>query len=169
MNSTALSTSKTPPAFTAILALPCCRLGVSNNAASELIALVFLPPDTPILAPTSAHDLIASVECHLAAWLKDPLHTFELPLASCGTLFQQRTWQAISRIPHGEIRTYGELSAEIGGMPRAVGQACGANPFPIVVPCHRVVAKTGLGGFANARDGWLLETKRWLLKHEGVL
>jgi methylated-DNA-[protein]-cysteine S-methyltransferase len=142
---------------------------VRTNASHELTALVFLPPDTPVLAATFAHDLIASIENNLSAWQENSRHTFGLPLANCGTPFQQRTWQAISRIPHGEIRTYGELSTEIGGMPRAVGQACGANPFPILVPCHRVVAKTGIGGFANARDGWLLETKRWLLKHEGVL
>lgn len=94
---------------------------------------------------------------------------FGFPSLNRGTPFQQRVWRAISEIPAGEIRTYGELSANIGGTARAVGQACGANPFPIVVPCHRVVAKTGIGGFANARDGWLLETKRWLLRHEGVL
>ncbi|MDB5888682.1 MAG: cysteine methyltransferase [Rhodocyclales bacterium] len=155
--------------FTAILSLPCCRLGVRSNAAGFLTALVFLPPDTPILRSTIAPDTINSIERALAAWLDNPGFVFELPLARSGTPFQQRTWQAISRIPTGEIRTYGELSADIGGTPRAVGQACGANPFPIIVPCHRVVAKSGLGGFANARDGWLLETKRWLLKHEGVL
>ena len=140
-----------------------------TDTASHFTALVFLPPDTPLLAATAAHDLIELFEQSLDNWLENPGYAFELPLAKCGTVFQRHIWQAISRIPLGEIRTYGELSAEIGGMPRAVGQACGANPFPIVVPCHRVVAKTGLGGFANARDGWLLETKRWLLKHEGVL
>ncbi|MEC5386180.1 methylated-DNA--[protein]-cysteine S-methyltransferase [Uliginosibacterium sp. H3] len=94
---------------------------------------------------------------------------FDFPNMNRGTPFQRRVWKAIAEIPAGEIRTYGELSASVGGTARAVGQACGANPFPVVVPCHRVVAKTGIGGFANARDGWLLDTKRWLLKHEGVL
>ncbi|HSD38895.1 MAG TPA: methylated-DNA--[protein]-cysteine S-methyltransferase [Rhodocyclaceae bacterium] len=101
--------------------------------------------------------------------MENPAQKFDFPVLNRGTPFQRRVWQAIAEIPAGEIRTYGELSASIGGTARAVGQACGANPFPIVVPCHRVVAKTGIGGFANARDGWLLETKRWLLKHEGVL
>jgi methylated-DNA-[protein]-cysteine S-methyltransferase len=136
----------------------------------NLNALVFLPPGTALRAPAAEYaTVVALLEQALARWLQQPSYLFELPLIRHGTAFQQRTWHAISRIPAGEVRTYGELSAEIGGTARAVGQACGANPFPIVVPCHRVVAKTGLGGFANASDGWLLETKRWLLRHEGVL
>jgi methylated-DNA-[protein]-cysteine S-methyltransferase len=134
-----------------------------------LDALVFLAPDTPLRKPATRIDLIQALEKSLARWLENPAEPFDLPLAVHGTPFQRRTWQAISAIPSGEIRTYGELSAEVGGTPRAIGQACGANPFPLVVPCHRVVAKTGIGGFANASDGWLLDTKRWLLKNEGVL
>jgi len=155
--------------FTAILPLPSCRLGVRINAAGNLDALVFLAPDTPLRKPATQIELIQSFEKSLTRWLENPAQPFDLPLAVHGTAFQRRTWQAISDIPSGEIRTYGELSAEVGGTPRAVGQACGANPFPLVVPCHRVVAKTGIGGFANASDGWLLDTKRWLLKNEGVL
>lgn len=136
----------------------------------QLSALVFLPPDLPTREPTRQYlDLIQSLDQALDLWRSNPAHVFELPLTICGTPFQRNTWRAISQIPAGEIRTYGDISAEIGGTPRAVGQACGANPFPIVIPCHRVVAKSGLGGFANTRDGWLLDTKRWLLKHEGVL
>ena len=63
----------------------------------------------------------------------------------------------------------GKLAADLGSAPRAVGQACGANPFPLIVPCHRVTSAAGLGGFANAREGWLLEVKRWLLAFEGAL
>ncbi|MDB5800200.1 MAG: methylated-DNA/protein-cysteine methyltransferase [Rhodocyclales bacterium] len=161
----------TPAAnYAAILPLPCCRLGISADAAMHLSALTFLAPDTPLMAATGAHvDLVKSVEQALMHWLTNPAYQFEFALAPQGTPFQRRTWQAIASIPFGEIRTYGELSREAGGTPRAIGQACGANPFPIIVPCHRVVAKTGLGGFANASDGWLLETKRWLLRHEGVL
>jgi len=155
--------------FAAILPLPPCRLGIRTDAAGNLDAVVFLPPDTPLRAFAGNDGPVKSLEHALASWLENPALKFDLPLANHGTPFQRRIWQAISEIPTGEIRTYGELSAEIGGTARAVGQACGANPFPIIVPCHRVVAKTGIGGFANARDGWLLETKRWLLKHEGVL
>jgi len=69
-------------------------------------------------------------------------------------------------IPRGRTRTYGELAAELGGEARAVGQACGDNRLPIVIPCHRVVAADGIGGLGHATGGYLLEAKRWLLMHE---
>ena len=69
-------------------------------------------------------------------------------------------------IPRGRTRTYGDIAAELGGEARAVGQACGDNCLPVVIPCHRVVAADGIGGFAHATSGYLLEAKRWLLMHE---
>ncbi|MEW7983107.1 MAG: methylated-DNA--[protein]-cysteine S-methyltransferase [gamma proteobacterium symbiont of Phacoides pectinatus] len=88
-------------------------------------------------------------------------------MAAGGTPFQQRVWGALRRIPAGEARTYGELARALGSSPRAVGGACRANPIPLLVPCHRVVARGGLGGFAGARGGRALEIKRWLLEQEG--
>jgi methylated-DNA-[protein]-cysteine S-methyltransferase len=155
--------------FAAILPLPCCRLGIRTDAGGNLDSIYFLPPTTPLREFEGSAGPVKALEYALNQWLENPGLKFDFPVMNRGTSFQQRVWRAISEIPAGEIRTYGELSANIGGTARAVGQACGANPFPIVVPCHRVVAKTGIGGFANARDGWLLDTKRWLLKHEGVL
>lgn len=72
---------------------------------------------------------------------------------SGGTAFQKKVWDALKKIPYGQIRTYGEIAAAIGhpGAARAVGLACGANPLPIFIPCHRVVSKNSLGGF---RSGW---------------
>jgi methylated-DNA-[protein]-cysteine S-methyltransferase len=93
---------------------------------------------------------------------------FDLPLALQGTLFQRRLWAELIRIPFGQTRTYGEIARLLGSSPRAVGQACRANPCPIVVPCHRVVAIKGLGGFAGDTSGRKLAVKRWLLDHEGV-
>ena len=82
-------------------------------------------------------------------------------------MFQRKVWDALMRIPCGTVKTYGSLAREIGGVARAVGQACGSNPYPVVVPCHRVVATGGgLGGFARERGGFLLDVKRWLLTHE---
>jgi methylated-DNA-[protein]-cysteine S-methyltransferase len=75
----------------------------------------------------------------LRAWLKDPGFEFGLPLAPAGTHFQRRVWERISAIPRGRTLTYGEVATAIRSGPRAVGNACGANPYPIVVPCHRVV------------------------------
>jgi methylated-DNA-[protein]-cysteine S-methyltransferase len=67
------------------------------------------------------------------------------------------------------VHTYGALAAALQSSARAVGGACGANPYPVVVPCHRVIASDGgLGGFARQRGGFLLEVKRWLLQHEGI-
>ncbi|RDS98677.1 methylated-DNA--[protein]-cysteine S-methyltransferase, partial [Burkholderia contaminans] len=83
--------------------------------------------------------------------------------------FQHRVWDVISDIPPGTVLTYGQVAKRIGSAPRAVGQACGANYFPLVIPCHRVVAAGGLGGFANHDDnGYYQKVKRWLLAHEGV-
>lgn len=83
------------------------------------------------------------------------------PLASAKTLFQQHLRKALLAIPFGETRTYGELAKTLASGARAVGQALGANPMPIIVPCHRIVAKNGLGGFACG-----LNWKRRLLAHE---
>jgi methylated-DNA-[protein]-cysteine S-methyltransferase len=76
-------------------------------------------------------------------------------------------WALLRAIPVGQTRTYGEVARELGSAARAVGQACRANPCPIVVPCHRVVGRHGLGGFAGDHQGSRLAIKRWLLHHEG--
>lgn len=90
---------------------------------------------------------------------------FALPLAPHGTAFQQKVWTAMAAIPYGQTRTYGQLAGLLGTAPRAVGGACGRNPLPIIVPCHRVLAAQGrLGGYSGL-DG--LESKRFLLTLEG--
>ena len=105
----------------------------------------------------------------LNAYFEGRCFVFDLPLALAGTPFQQRVWAALQAIPPGQTRTYGELARELGSAPRAIGQACRANPCPIVVPCHRVVARQGLGGFAGDTSGRRLAAKRWLLEHEGAI
>jgi methylated-DNA-[protein]-cysteine S-methyltransferase len=102
----------------------------------------------------------------LERYRDDPDAGFDLPLLVEGTDFQKRVWDAMCAIPRGRTRTYGELARELGGEARAVGQACGDNRLPIVIPCHRVVAAAGIGGFGHATGGYLLEAKRWLLMHE---
>lgn len=105
----------------------------------------------------------------LDAYFKDGSLTFDLKLESGGTAFQRRVWNALREIPPGRTVTYGDLSRQLGTSARAVGGACRANPCPIVVPCHRVVATNGLGGFAGDTSGRKLDVKRWLLRHEGAL
>ncbi|ENO89737.1 methylated-DNA--[protein]-cysteine S-methyltransferase [Thauera linaloolentis] len=159
--------SATPAAsgFDAVIALPFGPFGI-RSAGGAVAELVFLPPDTALHAPANETARLAAEALH--GWIDDPERPFPLPLLECGTAFQRRVWAEISAIPTGQTRSYGELSARLGSAARAVGQACGANPYPLVVPCHRVTSSSGLGGFANASGGWLLDVKRWLLRHEGA-
>lgn len=103
----------------------------------------------------------------LKAYFAGELAVFDLPLAPPGSPFQHRVWTEMSRIPYGRTRTYGALARRVDGVARAVGQACGANPIPIIIPCHRVVAGGGrLGGFSGGRGA---ESKRALLSHENAV
>jgi len=152
-----------PSTYQAIVAAPGFTLGVQCSD-EEVTAIDFLEP-RPEQMPTSP--LAAEAVRQLKAYIADPDFVFGLPLRPAGTTFQRRVWAQIAAIPSGQTHTYGQLAKDIKNAPRAVGQACGANPYPIVVPCHRVVATGGgLGGFARERGGFLLEVKRWLLTHE---
>lgn len=149
--------------YAAIVSAPGFSLGIRCNE-DEITGIDFLEPRSEV-APKSL--LAKETVRQLRAWLKDAHFEFSLPLAPQGTPFQRRAWLAISAIPAGKTKQYGEIAAKIGSGPRAVGNACGANPYPVVVPCHRVVAANqGLGGFARSRGGFLLDVKRWLLAHE---
>lgn len=151
------------PSFSTVVPAPFGAVGVCSD---ELVirSIVFLPPGTAALGPRGA--LAERARSQILAYLDDPYCRFDLPLGISGTDFQRRVWAEISRIPPGELQRYGDLAHRLASAARAVGQACGANPYPLVVPCHRVISATGLGGFANASDGFLLETKRWLVAHE---
>ncbi|MGB9355248.1 MAG: methylated-DNA--[protein]-cysteine S-methyltransferase [Azonexus sp.] len=149
--------------YNAIVSAPGFSLGV-HCTDDEITAIDFLEP-RPAQAPTTP--LAAEAVRQLQAYLDDPAFEFSLPLRPSGTPFQRRVWTQIAAIPPGRTDTYGQLAKMLKNAPRAVGQACGANPFPLVVPCHRVVATGGgLGGFSRHGGGFLLDVKRWLLKHE---
>lgn len=92
--------------------------------------------------------------------------SWSVMLAERGTPFQRKVWHYLQSIPLGETRTYGEIASALNSSPRAVGNACRANPFLLIVPCHRAVKATGLGGFAGQIDGKAVEIKQWLLQHE---
>jgi methylated-DNA-[protein]-cysteine S-methyltransferase len=100
------------------------------------------------------------------AYWQDPAHIFDLLFVPHGTPFQLRVWHALMAIPAGQPTTYGALAKQLGTAARAVGQACGSNPLPILIPCHRVVAANGLGGFMHSAAGAPLDVKTWLLQHE---
>lgn len=91
-----------------------------------------------------------------------------IPVALKGTKFQKSVWEELRKIPLGETRTYGEIAKKLNSSPRAVGNACRKNPIPLIVPCHRVIAATGIGGFSGEVEGKQISIKRWLLNHEGV-
>ena len=152
------------PDYQAVIAAPGFRLGVRCDD-DEIHRIAFLPPGAEV-APRNA--LAAETVRQLVLYLADAEHLFGLPLRPSGTSFQRRVWQQIAAIPTHQTRAYGEIAKALHNAPRAVGQACGANPFAVVVPCHRVVATGGgLGGFARQNGGALLDIKRWLLAHEG--
>ena len=156
-------------AFQACVRTPFATLGVTTSD-THLTGIRFLAPTVPAKAPR--RDSLAHLACiQLQAYLEDPRRVFDLPLALAGTHHRLQVWEAMQRIGCGETRTYGELARELGSSARAVGGACGANPIPVVVPCHRVVAAgRSLGGFMGSRvEGFELGIKRWLLEHEGAL
>ncbi|MFZ6815523.1 methylated-DNA--[protein]-cysteine S-methyltransferase [Undibacterium sp. Rencai35W] len=153
--------------FSAIVHAPFGAIGIRTE--SQLVTeLVYLPPRFPDKAPVDKVAEKASKQ--IERYLAEPDYRFDLPLKQVGSVFQTKVWQTISSIPRGEILTYGQIAKHIKSAPRAVGQACGANWFPLVIPCHRVTAAGGLGGFAHHDDetGFHLGVKRWLLTHEGV-
>ncbi len=131
-----------------------------------LTGIEFLAPGTKPQLPRNA---FAKEVCEqLSAYFTHADFRFNLPLKLGGTEHQNKVWQAMRAIPRGQVRTYGDLAAQIASSPRAIGQACGNNPVAVVVPCHRVVGKAGLGGFMHHSGGYALDIKRWLLAHEGV-
>ena len=117
--------------------------------------------------PIAQHPSFKQITQEILAYLQQPHQAFSLPAQLSGSAFQQKVWLAILAIPLGQTRTYSELAAQLQSGPRAVANACGANRLPLLIPCHRVVAKNGLGGFMRGdKNG--LSIKRWLLTHEGL-
>lgn len=151
--------------WSAKLCAPFAVLGVRTDGAA-VTELAYLPPGERQQAP---QDRVAERALReLERYLADPQFRFTVPLAPGGTSFQRRAWDAIRAIPRGESRTYAEVARSVRSAPRAVGQACGANPIALIIPCHRVIASRGaVGGFMRAASCDPIAIKRWLLTHEG--
>ena len=140
-------------------------MNVAVRTRGEQVAEIrYLPRSAALVAPKNL--LAERAARQLERYREDPDTRFDLPLLIEGTPFQRRLWDALCEIPRGTTLTYGELARRLGGEARAVGQACGDNRLPVIIPCHRVVAANGIGGFAHSTSGYLLEAKRWLLAHE---
>ncbi len=145
---------------------PFAVLGICTDR-DWLTGIDYLPPDTSALVPQNT--LAKEVCRQLQEYLADSDYVFDLSLHIDGTPHQRRVWQSIQEIPSGATTSYAEIAKQLRSSPRAVGGACGANRIPLVIPCHRVIAKNGqLGGFMNATDGHPITIKRWLLHHEGA-
>jgi methylated-DNA-[protein]-cysteine S-methyltransferase len=117
-----------------------------------------------------AQDPIArKVVAQLSAYFHNARESFSVALELEGTEFQKAVWGQLRKIEPGEVRTYGDIARILNSSPRAVGNACRANPLPIIVPCHRVVSSQGIGGYGGKTSGSRLRQKRRLLSHEGVV
>jgi methylated-DNA-[protein]-cysteine S-methyltransferase len=155
-------------AFQACLRAPFATLGITTTE-THVTGIRFLAPSVPAMAPRK--NSLAYLACvQIQFYLENGRFEFDLPLRLSGTHHQLEVWEAMQRIPAGEMRTYGDLAHDIKSSARAVGGACGANPIPLVVPCHRVIAANrAIGGFMGQRgEGFELSIKRWLLEHEGA-
>ncbi|MBK1644106.1 cysteine methyltransferase [Thiocapsa imhoffii] len=150
----------------ALVETPCGPLGVVWDR--DLVTRIELDP-TPAFMQDATGPRPDWLLQPILNYFERPCARLELPVHVQGTAFQQRVWAELRQIPCGQTRTYGAIARQLGTSPRAVGQACRANPCPLVIPCHRVVAVSGLGGFAGDLHGRKLAMKRWLLKHEGVV
>lgn len=117
-------------------------------------------------AETTETALLCKARRQLEAYFAGELRVFDLPLAPAGTSFQRKVWTIMQAIDYGRTRSYGAIADELGTSARAIGGACGRNPIPVIIPCHRVLAANGgLGGYSGL-DG--IDTKAFLLRLEGV-
>jgi len=151
--------------YDAIISTPVGLIGVcTDGVAVTQIDLNLSPTAERKAGSRVGAETVDFLRCYFETgqWSADT------PLQLSGTEFQQRVWDSLLAIPPGDAVTYGELAVRLKSSARAVGQACRRNPSPIVVPCHRVVAASGLGGFAGATAGAMSDIKRWLLHHEGI-
>lgn len=132
----------------------------------QLMRIEFVDPQlkTSVNIPSLAKMAVQQI----SAYFSDRNRSFDLPLVEADTEFQQRVRAALLKIPAGSTRTYQQLAQQLKTSPRAIGNACRANRFPIVIPCHRIVAINGLGGFAGKLQGYQIDLKAALLNHEKV-
>jgi methylated-DNA-[protein]-cysteine S-methyltransferase len=151
--------------YDAVWCSPVGKLGISTDGHS-LLAIDYL--SNQYKPRTASSYLAKEVISQLKSYFSDPEFSFDLPLTPEGTDYQQRVWKRLRTIPAGKLTSYGRLADQLDTGARAIGNACRHNPISIVVPCHRVVAANGPGGYSGAREGATLQRKLWLLEHEGA-
>lgn len=152
----------------ALIRAPFGAVVIAEYQGQLAIELLDAMPSAQVhIAQQSTHPHVQVVCQQVMCYLQNATYPFYFSMPQYGTPFQQRVWQAIAKIPLGKTRTYGELARQVGSGARAVANACGANQMPLVIPCHRVVAQNGIGGFLRGKANGL-PIKQWLLEHEGV-
>ncbi|MGB5261835.1 MAG: methylated-DNA--[protein]-cysteine S-methyltransferase [Gammaproteobacteria bacterium] len=156
---------RVPNKYSLVLESPLGRLGIRLEHEA-VCRLDYLPASVPVKAARTRFE--RRIARAIERYFERPDVPFSLPLALSGTPFQQRVWSALQAIPHGETRTYAGLASQLGSGARAVGNACRRNPVSIVVPCHRVVAASGMGGYGGQTGDRAIWRKHWLLSHEGA-
>lgn len=149
--------------YDAVFASPVGKLGIEINE-EYLVGIHFVPDEVKTANPSSslAHVVIDQLE----QYFEKKLLQFTLPIKLQGTSFQNHIWKCLQDIPYGGTKRYGDIATELTTSPRVIGNACRRNPIPIIIPCHRIVASNGIGGYSGARLGKWLDIKTWLLQHE---
>ena len=155
--------NKFPLQFDAVISAPFGAVGLMLHG--EQVTMEYLVEKLP--SKRAESKILSEVAKQIEAYFADAKHEIKLPLKLNGTDYQNRVWKVISAIPRGQVLTYGQIADQIGSGARAVANACGANNLPLFIPCHRVVARNGIGGFMQG-DPSGLNIKKWLLRHEGV-
>jgi len=149
--------------YDVVIDFPKFKVGVKTRD-DRVVEIRYLPSTTPTVSAKTT--LARKAAEQLEQYREDPDTKFDLPVRVEGSELQRGVWDRMCAIPRGKTRTYGELARELGADARAIGQCCGDNKLPIVIPCHRVVGADGVGGFSHTTDGYLIDVKRWLLMHE---
>lgn len=137
-----------------------------SDDGQHVVALDYWPEPTITYSET---ELGLNAKEQVLRYIADASFQFDLPLKPVGTDFQQKVWRMMCQIPAGETLTYGDVANSLNSAARAVGGACRANPIPLIIPCHRIVGKQGLGGFSGQTKGLTIDLKKLLLRHEGAL
>ena len=154
--------NKLPLQFDAVVSAPFGAVGLMLHG--EQVSIEYLSEKLP--RKRAENKILSEVAKQIEAYFADASNELKLPFKLNGTDYQNHVWRAISAIPRGQVLTYGQIADQIGSGARAVANACGANNLPLLIPCHRVVAKGGLGGFMQGNPEGL-KIKKWLLRHEG--
>ncbi|MDW3096370.1 MAG: methylated-DNA--[protein]-cysteine S-methyltransferase [Gammaproteobacteria bacterium] len=153
----------TKNSFDYILPSPIGSLGL-NISVNGIQRLFYIKTKQESYIPTGG--FAAKVHQQIMEYFELQRTEFDLPVDIQGTAYQNRVWNEVAKIPYGESLTYGDIAKVINSGPRAVGNACRHNPVPIIIPCHRVVRKGGIGGYCGSVMGKQVQQKDWLLRHE---